>query len=48
MASGSERHWKNSSAEVDVESTVNIVLSRVIAKKSVPSVLNEKTLLASL
>lgn len=48
MESVSERHWKKLSAKVDVKSTVNIALFRVIAKKSVPSVLNEKTLLASL
>jgi hypothetical protein len=48
VESVSERHWKKLSTKVDVKSTVKITLFRVIAKKSVPSVLNEKTLLASL
>lgn len=48
MASGATRVGKILGLEGDVEGFVNLHLFRVIAKKSVPSVMNEKNLLASL
>lgn len=45
MACLDQRQWKVLGSEGNVESIVSLSLSRVIAKKSVPSVINEKHLL---
>lgn len=48
MAGRGTRYRTQSGTQGDVKGAVLLKLFRVIAKKSVPSVLNEKALLASL
>jgi len=48
MASLAQGIWKALCPQRNVKGIVRFILSRVIAKKSVPSVMNEKALLADL